>query len=160
MDNSLTIRSAIPEDSGILYRFICELAEYEKLSQSVIATDSDIHEALFGDKPCAEALLAFWENRPVGFALYFTTFSTFVGRPGLYLEDLYVQPDYRRQGIGKELLLHLARLAYNRQCGRMEWSVLNWNEPAIQFYKKLGAKPMDEWTVYRLTRDDLERLAV
>ncbi len=160
LHNSLTIRSAVPEDSDTLYRFICELAEYEKLSQSVIATAEDIREALFGEKPCAEALLAFWNDRPVGFALYFTTFSTFVGRPGLYLEDLYVQPDYRGKGIGKELLLHLARLAYQRQYGRMEWSVLDWNEPAIQFYKKLGAKPMDEWTVYRLTREDLERLAL
>jgi len=160
LHNSPTIRSAVPEDSDTLYRFICELAEYEKLSQSIIATAADIREALFGEKSCAEALLAFWDDRPVGFALYFTTFSTFVGRPGLYLEDLYVQPDYRGKGIGKELLLHLARLAYQRQYGRMEWSVLDWNKPAIQFYKKLGAKPMDEWTVYRLTRDDLERLAL
>lgn len=152
------IRAVAPSETTIVYRFIRELAEYEKLEHTITATEEDIHEALFGARPSAEAVLAFWDGTPVGFALYFTSFSTFVGRPGIYLEDIYVQPDYRGKGIGKAVLAYLAQLAKQRRYGRIEWSVLDWNEPAIQFYMNLGAVPMDEWTVFRLTGDSLERL--
>lgn len=156
--DSLLIRAAKPDDSPAIYRFIRELAEYEKLLHIVTATESDIQEALFGVRPCAEAILAYWEGNPVGFALYFTTFSTFAGQPGLYLEDVYIKPDYRGKGIGKAVMTYLARLAKERGYKRFEWSVLDWNEPAIRFYKNLGAVPMDEWTVYRLTGENLNRL--
>jgi len=153
------IRSAKPGDAPVIHAFIRELAEYEKLSQEVVSSEKDIHEALFGERPVAECLLAFFRDQPAGFALFFTTFSTFVGRPGLYLEDIYVRPERRGQGIGKALLIRLAGIARERRCGRMEWSVLDWNEPAIRFYKNLGARPMDEWTVYRLSGSSLEALA-
>ena len=157
-DQSVQIQTATEKDVPILYQFIRELAEYEHLTHAVSATEADLHEGLFGEKPCAEAILAYFENRPVGFALYFTTFSTFVGKSGLYLEDLYVQPEFRGKGIGKALLLRLVHLAQERGYGRMEWSVLNWNEPAIRFYQSMGAVPMNEWTVYRLTCETLAKL--
>ena len=153
------IRLVAPGDVPLVYAFIRELAEYERLSQQVTATEADIRNALFGERPVAEALLAYYKNEPVGFAVYFTSFSTFVGRPGIYLEDIYIKPDMRGKGFGRALLVYLARLARQRHCGRMEWSVLDWNEPAIKFYKNLGAQAMDEWTVYRLTGKALERLA-
>ncbi len=156
---SIEIRFAKPGDAPVIHRFIRELAEYEKLSQKVASSETDIHEALFGERPVAECLLAFHQDQPAGFALFFTTFSTFVGRPGLYLEDLYVNPAWRGLGIGKALLIRLAAIAHERHCGRLEWSVLNWNEPAIGFYKKLGAWPMNDWTVYRLCGHHLEFLA-
>jgi GNAT superfamily N-acetyltransferase len=125
----------------------------------VVATEGELAEVLFNNKPAAEVLLAFENNRAVGFALFFHNFSTWLGRPGLYLEDLFVRPDDRGKGYGHALLVHLAKVARDRHCGRMEWAVLDWNDPAIQFYKKLGAKPMDEWTVFRLTRDEISKLA-
>jgi GNAT superfamily N-acetyltransferase len=153
------IRPAGVEDVPLVLAFIKELAEYERLSHAVIATEDLLREELFGDDPVAEVVLAYHRGTPVGFALFFHSMSTFVGRRGLYLEDLFVKPQYRGRGIGKALLIHLARLAKERRCGRFEWAVLDWNEPAIGFYKKLGAVPMDDWTVYRLTGDALDRLA-
>jgi GNAT superfamily N-acetyltransferase len=135
------------------------LATYERAPDEVIATEQGLIEVLFGKKPAAEVLLGFESERPVGFALFFHNFSTWLGRPGLYLEDLFVRPEDRGKGYGRGLLIHLAKIARDRGCGRMEWAVLDWNEPAINFYRKLGAKPMHEWTVFRLTPDDIERLA-
>ncbi len=138
---------------------IRELAEYERLADQVTATESDLREALFGPAPSAEAVIAAVGGRPVGFALFFHNFSTFTGKRGLYLEDLYVRPEYRRRGIGRRLLRHLARLARERDCQRFEWAVLDWNEPAIRAYRRVGAAPMDDWTVYRVTGAALDRLA-
>lgn len=135
------------------------LAEYEKLSHMVTATEERLRETLFGAKPAAEVLLAYRERECAGFALFFTSYSTFLAKPGLYLEDLYVKPDLRRRGVGLALLKHLARIAIERACGRVEWQVLDWNQPSIQFYKMLGAVPLDEWTKYRLTGEALERLS-
>ncbi len=153
------IRPAAREDVPVIYSFVCELAEYEKLSHAVVAAESDMDEALFGENPVAECIVMEYEGRSVGFALFFRSFSTFVGRPGIYLEDLYVQPEMRGKGMGRAMLTHLAKLAVERGCGRLEWSVLNWNESAIGFYKSLGAVPMDEWTVFRMTGESLERFA-
>ena len=138
--------------------FIKELAEYEGLAHEVVADEISLKRSLFGERPVAEALIAEFETTPVGFALYFPTFSTFMGRPGLYLEDLYVRPNMRNKGVGTLLLHHVARLARERDCGRLEWSVLDWNEPAIRFYETLGARAMDDWTLYRLTDDNLSEL--
>jgi GNAT superfamily N-acetyltransferase len=138
---------------------ITALAEYERLAHEAVATEGDLREALFGARPYAEAVVASVDAEPVGFALWFHNYSTFVGRPGLYLEDLFVLPAWRGRGVGRALIVHLARIAVERRCGRMEWSVLDWNEPAIRFYKSLGARPMDEWTVFRVTGDALVRLA-
>lgn len=151
----LNIRAAERGDTALILELIRGLAEYEKLSHEVVATPELLEKWLFGERPVAEVLIAEWEGLPRGFALFFHNFSTFLGRPGFYLEDLYVQPEFRGRGIGKALLLRLARLAVERGYGRVEWSVLDWNQPAIQFYKSLGAKPMDEWTVFRLTGDGL-----
>lgn len=153
------VRSATEEDVPLLLRFIKELAEYERLSHEVTATEEDLRSSLFGEFRAAEALLAYLGDEPAGFALFFHNFSTFLGKPGLYMEDLYVSPDFRGTGVGKALLASLAKLAAERGCGRLEWWVLNWNEPAIEFYKSIGARPMDDWTVYRLTGDELEKLA-
>jgi GNAT superfamily N-acetyltransferase len=154
-----TIRTAHAEDSETIARLIRELADYERLLDHAKATGEDIRRSLFGARPFAEALIAEWDGGPVGFALYFPTFSTFRGQPGMYLEDLFVRPTHRGRGIGKALLASVARLAVDRGCGRLEWSVLNWNEPAIGFYRSLGARPMDEWTVYRVDEEALDRLA-
>jgi GNAT superfamily N-acetyltransferase len=143
----------------ILANLVRELAVYEQLEEHAKATPDDFRRNLFGPRPAAEAAIADVDGEPVGFALWFTTFSTFQGQPGIYLEDLFVRPRYRGLGIGKALLAMLARLAVDRGCGRLEWSVLNWNEPAIGFYRALGAKQMDEWTVYRLFDEPLQRLA-
>lgn len=151
----LNIRAAERGDTALILELIRGLAEYEKLSNEVVATPELLEKWLFGERPVAEVLIAEWSGLPCGFALFFHNFSTFLGRPGFYLEDLYVQPEFRGSGIGKGLLLHLARLAVERGYGRVEWSVLDWNMPAIQFYKSLGAKPMDEWTGFRLTGDGL-----
>ena len=151
----LTIRDAVRGDTALILELIHGLAAYEELSHEVVATPELLEKWLFGERPVAEVLIAEWEGAPCGFALFFHNFSTFLGLPGFYLEDLYVQPEFRGRGIGKGLLLRLARLAVERGYGRVEWSVLDWNEPAIRFYKSLGAKPMDEWTVFRLTGDDL-----
>ena len=142
-----------------LLRLIRALAEYERLADHVVATEDQLREALFGYAPSAEAVLAVTEGTGVGFALWFHSFSTFLGRRGLYLEDLFVLPEWRGRGVGRALLRHLAQTAVARGCGRMEWSVLNWNEPAIRFYRSIGARPMDEWTVYRLTGETLREVA-
>jgi GNAT superfamily N-acetyltransferase len=158
-DSPFTLRFGTAEDVPLILTFIEELATYEKLRDEVVATEERLRLALFGTRPYAEVILAFRDEVPAGFALFFHTFSTFLGRPGLYLEDLFVRPAHRRQGLGHLLLRTLATLAVERGCGRLEWAVLDWNEPAIRFYEALGATPMDEWTVYRLTGDALERLA-
>lgn len=154
-----TIRAARPGDEALLLELIRELAVYERLEQEVVADESLLAKALFGPEPSAHALIAEYGGEPVGFALYFFNFSTFLGRPGLYLEDLFVREPLRGHGIGKALLLHLADLAHQRGCGRMEWSVLDWNQPAIEFYRSLGSVPMEEWRVFRLDRRALENLA-
>ena len=159
MNLELLIRPSTSEDVPLILDFIRGIAEYEKLSQEVTATEADLRESLFGKRPAAECVLAFWDGKPAGFAVFFHNFSTFLGKAGLYLEDLFVKPEFRGKGIGKALLLHLACIAKERKCRRFEWAVLDWNTPAIEFYKKLGAKPMDEWTVYRLDRKGIERLA-
>ncbi len=150
------IREATPEDVPAICNLIRALAEYEKLSHEVVLQEEEVRQHLFGPKPFAEVLLYEEETQVVGFALYFHNYSTFLGKPGIYLEDLFVKPEFRGKGYGKALLLKLAQIAVERGCGRLEWSVLDWNEPAIQFYKKLGAVPMDEWTVFRLTGDALQ----
>ncbi len=156
---SATIRAATPTDAAAIASLIRELAVYEKLEDQARATPEMIRQNLFGPTRFAEAILAEVGGHPVGFALYFHTFSTFRGQPGIYLEDLFVRPEHRGQGIGKALLARLAAIAAERDCGRLEWAVLNWNEPAIGFYRGLGARPMDEWTVYRLDGDSLKTLA-
>ena len=153
------IRLATEEDVPLILRFIKELAEYEKLSHEVTVTEEDLRGSLFGEFRVAETLLAYLGDKPAGFALFFHNFSTFLGKPGIYLEDLYVSPECRGAGVGKSLLARLAKLAEERGCGRLEWWVLDWNEPAIDFYKSVGARPMDDWTVYRVTGDELEKLA-
>ena len=154
----MSVRPAEKRDVGVIMGFIKELAEYEGLAHEVVADEVSLERSLFGEHPVAEALIAEFETTPIGFALYFPTFSTFVGRPGLYLEDLYVRPNMRGKGVGTLLLQHVARLARGRGCGRLEWAVLNWNQPAIRFYEALGARAMDDWTVYRLTDDHLSKL--
>ena len=156
---SLQIREAITADVPLILEFIKALAEYERLSDLVEATEETVRETLFGPHPYAEVLLADWNGEPAGFALFFNHYSTFLSKPGLYLEDLFVKPEFRGHGIGKALLKRLARIAVDRKCGRFEWWVLDWNEPSIGFYKSLGAVPMDEWTVFRLTGEALEKLA-
>ena len=153
------IRPAHVEDVPIILELIRDLATYERAPEEVIATEEQLVDVLFGKRPAAQVLLAFEGNSPVGFALFFHNFSTWLGRPGLYLEDLFVKPEKRGKGYGRALLVELAKIAMERGCGRMEWAVLDWNEPAIKFYHALGAKPMDEWTVFRLTRDGIEKLA-
>ncbi len=153
------IKPATIEDVPLIFSFIKKLAEYEKLLHAVTATENGLREVLFGERRYAETVIAYYENQPVGFALFFHNFSTFLGKPGIYLEDLFVDPKFRGQGFGKALLAHLAKLAQERDCGRLEWAVLNWNKPSIDFYESLGAKPMNEWTVYRLTGEALEQLA-
>lgn len=156
---SLKIRNAETTDCSLILEFIKGLAEYEKLSHEVVATPELLRENLFGPQPKAEVLIAEWNDKPAGFALFFHNFSTFLGRPGIYLEDLFVLPELRGHGIGKGLLKRLAQLAVERGCGRLEWSVLDWNKPAIDFYVSIGASPMDEWTVYRLTGERLTGFA-
>jgi GNAT superfamily N-acetyltransferase len=153
------IRPARPDDLEAILQMIRELAEYEKLLSAVKATAENLSAALFGPKPVAEALVAEVEGSTDGFALFFSTFSTFVGKPGIYLEDLYVRPHRRGQGIGKAFFREIAKLAVARGCGRLEWVVLNWNEPALTFYRGLGAIPLSDWTVQRLTADALAKLA-
>jgi GNAT superfamily N-acetyltransferase len=157
--SALKIRAATEADVELLYRFIRKLAEYGDLSDEVSATVNDVRAALFGPEAVAEALLAYWGEQPAGFALYSYTFSSFLGKTGIYIEDLYVEQGYRNKGIGKALLIHLARLGRQLGCGRLEWAVLNWNERAMEFYQDLGAVPMDEWTTFRLTGEGLDRLA-
>src|SRR5213593_3605525 len=153
------IRPASVEDVPIILQLIRDLATYERAPHEVTATEEQLIDVLFGRRPVAEVLLAFEGKSPVGFAVFFHNFSTWLGRPGLYLEDLFVKPEKRGKGYGHALLVDLAKIARDRGCGRMEWAVLDLNDPAIQFYHKLGAKPMNEWTVFRLTRDGIARLA-
>ncbi len=153
------IRLAQREDVSTILSLIRELAEYERAPDEVIATEEQLRENLFGPHPAAEVLIGEEAGKPVGFALFFHNFSTWMGRRGLYLEDLFVRPSARGKGYGRSLLVRLAELAQERDCGRMEWAVLDWNKPAIQFYLKLGARPNEEWTTYRLTRDRIARLA-
>lgn len=154
-----TIKAATIDDVPVILSFIKKLADYEKLSHLVSATEEGLQAVLFGARPYAETLIAYHENQPVGFALFFHNFSTFLGKPGIYLEDLFVDVEQRGKGFGKALLAHLAKLAQERDCGRLEWSVLNWNTPSIKFYESLGAEPMNEWTVYRMTGEALQKLA-
>ena len=154
---NLEFRLATREDIPLIFYFIKELAAYEKLSDEVIATEELLNHWIFEEKK-AEVIIAEYEGVPAGFALYFYNFSTFVGRAGIYLEDLYVLPEYRRKGIGKAFFEELARIATKKGCGRLEWACLDWNQPSINFYLSLGAKPMSDWTVYRLTSDKLKDL--
>ena len=156
---ALRLRAATAADVPTILRLIRGLAEYERLLHECEATEAQLHATLFGERPQAEVVLAEWEGAPAGFALFFHNYSTFLARRGLYLEDLFVFPEFRGRGIGRALLVHLARLAVERRCGRLEWAVLDWNEPAIRFYRSLGAAPMDEWTVMRVTGDGLRALA-
>ncbi len=153
------IRPATEADLPVILELIKDLATYEREPDAVVATEAGLREVLFGAKPAAEVQLALEGAEAVGFAVYFFNFSTWLGRPGLYLEDLFVRPSDRGKGYGRALLERLAQIAHERGCGRMEWAVLDWNEPAIQFYKKLGAKPMHEWTVFRLTQEEIGELA-
>ena len=154
----MALRRAVRADAPEILRLIRALAEYEKLTHEVVANEAALAQALFGDKPAAEVLLAEEAGRAVGFALFFQNFSTFLGKPGIYLEDLFVEPAFRGQGIGKALLAAVARTAVERRCGRLEWSVLDWNTPAIDFYTALGAQPMSDWTLFRVTGEALRKL--
>lgn len=159
MSPNFSIQPATPDDVAVIVQLIRELAEYERAPNDAIATEEGLREVLFGDAPSAQVLLAREGETAVGFAVYFFNFSTWLGRPGLYLEDLFVRPELRGKGYGRALLERLAGIAHERGCGRMEWAVLDWNEPAIQFYRKLGAKPMEEWTVFRLEQEGIAALA-
>ena len=159
MGAEFKIRTARLADVPTILQLIRDLATYERAPNEVMATEEQLVDVLFGEKPAAEVLLAFENETPVGFAVFFHNFSTWLGRPGLYLEDLFVKPDKRGKGYGRALLVDLAKVARDRGCGRMEWAVLDWNEPAIEFYRSLGAKPMEEWTVFRLTREGIAKLA-
>ena len=155
----LALRPATVADVALVLAFIRDLAEYERLAHEVVATEPLLRETLFGERPGAEVVIAELDGGPVGFALFFHNFSTFLGRPGLYLEDLFVRPAARGHGVGRALLARLAAIAVARGCGRFEWAVLDWNEPAIGFYRRLGAVPLDDWTVQRVTGEALHRLA-
>lgn len=156
----LKIRPATTADISTLFQLICALAEYEKLSFAITGTPESLREHLFGERPYIEAILAEWEEQTVGFALFFHNYSTFLTKPGIYLEDLFVLPQYRRRGIGRKLLSYLAQLAVERDAGRLEWSVLDWNEGAIAFYKDLGAQIMEEWRICRMSGKAISQLAV
>lgn len=161
MDTNLDgfkLRFAEINDVSLILGFIRELAYYEKMSHNVVATEEILKESLF-ERKMAEVIIAEYENKPISYALFFYNFSTFLGRPGIYLEDLYVKPEMRGNGMGKIILSFLAKLAIDRKCGRLEWSCLDWNEPSIKFYKQLGATPMDDWTVYRVDDNALNKLA-
>jgi GNAT superfamily N-acetyltransferase len=159
MYSGLQIRPATEQDVAVILDLIRQLADYERLSDKVIANEQSIRDTLFGERPGAEVLLASLDGEIAGFAVFFTNYSTFLAKPGLYLEDLFVKPHARGKGIGKALLARLAKIAIARECGRVEWSVLNWNEPSIRFYEALGAVPLTDWTTYRLTGESLAKLA-
>jgi GNAT superfamily N-acetyltransferase len=158
-DTVVQIRPAKEGDAPLVFNFIRKLAEYGDIAGEATVTEAEVRSALFGPRPVAEAILAYAGSEPAGFAVYSFTFSSFMGKPGIYVEDLFVENQFRGKGIGKALLVTLARLGRERGCGRLEWSVLNWNEQAMEFYQDLGAVPMDEWTTFRLTGDALDRLA-
>lgn len=153
------IKGAGREEVPLVLEFIKRLADYEKLTHEVVATEARLEKHLFGEEKVAEVIIGYYREIPVGFALYFYNFSTFLGRPGIYLEDLFVLEEYRGKGFGKAMLGYLAKLAVEKECGRLEWAVLDWNEPSIEFYKSLGAKLLNEWIVHRVSGDDLVRLA-
>ncbi len=153
------IEPATDKDVPLILQMITGLAEYEKLSHQVVATEESLRDTLFGPHPAAEVVIGYAGDQPVGFALFFHNYSTFLGQKGLYLEDLFVVPEWRGKGLGRQLLAHLARIAIERNCGRMEWSVLDWNEPALRVYRGIGATPLDDWTICRLTGDALRELA-
>jgi len=155
----LTLRFAAIDDVPVILELIKELADYEELSHEVIATEEKLKESLFGEHPVAEVIIADYFTKPVGFSLFFHNFSTFLGQPGIYIEDIYIKPEHRSMGIGRTILVYLAQLAMERGCGRIEWSVLDWNINALNFYKELGAKAMDGWTVFRLTGKTLSSLS-
>ena len=159
MTDVITVRPAREDEVPLVLQFVRELAEYEHLLHEVVATEARLRSDLFGPRPYAEVVFACLDDEPVGFALFFHNYSTFVGKAGIYLEDLFVRPAVRGRGVGQALLRWLAAEAVRRDCGRLEWSVLDWNEPAIRFYKSLGAKPMDEWTIFRLAGDALKSVA-
>jgi GNAT superfamily N-acetyltransferase len=159
MNANISIGPAQPEDVPLILELIHELAEYEKEADAAQASELQLRQALFGQKPAAEAVIARLEGQPAGWALWFQSFSTWTGKPGLWLEDLYVRPAYRRLGVGRTLLVHLARVCLERGYGRLEWSVLDWNAPALDFYRELGAEPMADWTVQRLSGEALTKLA-
>ncbi len=159
MEEQVLIRAAVPADVPGLLRLIQGLAEYEKLAHMAVGTEPQLHAALFGPRPAAEALIAQDGGASVGFALFFTTFSTFLCRPGIYLEDVFVEPEHRGLGIGKAILRHLAALCVERGCGRFEWRVLDWNEPSIRFYESLGGKVLPEWELVRMTEPEFTALA-
>ena len=156
----LRIERATDRDVPLILQMIKDLAEYEKMSSDVTATEAGLRASLFGARPAAEVVIAYAGETPAGFALYFSNYSTFLGKPGLYLEDLFVRPEWRGHGYGLALMKHLARIAVERGCGRFEWSVLDWNEPAIGFYRNLGATLMDGWSIVRVTGDALQKLAL
>jgi len=159
MSEAITIRPAVEADVAVILQFIRDLAKYEHLEHEVVANEGLLREGLFGSRPYAEVVLASLNGEPVGFALFFHNFSTFLGRPGIYLEDLYVRPEARGHGVGRQVLTWLAATAVSRGCGRLEWAVLDWNEPSIRFYRNLGAVPLDDWTTYRVTGPALNQLA-
>lgn len=158
-ERNFEIRDADVAEIPIIMQLIRDLATYERAPNDVIATEEDLREVLFGAEPAAKVVIGFEDTAPVGFAVYFFNFSTWLGRPGLYLEDLFVKPEMRGRGYGRALLVHLAKIARDHNCGRMEWAVLTWNDPAIEFYKKLGAMPLDSWRIFRLTKDEIGKLA-
>ncbi len=158
-DGSLAIRPARPGEASLVFQFVRELAEYEKLEHEVQATEAMIDAALFGEQPRVFCDIAEWDGEPVGFAVWFLNFSTFSGRPGIYLEDIFVRPAFRGRGVGKALMVHLARKCVENGWARLQWSVLDWNTPSIEFYKSLGGVLLDEWTVVRVSGDALTRLA-
>ncbi len=159
MSEKFIIKPATINDVPLILKMIKELAEYEKMLHEVVATEEILRETLFGEHSNAEVIVGYYEVQPVAFALFFHNFSTFLGRPGIYLEDLYVNPEMRGKGFGKQMLSYLAKLAKEKKCGRLEWWVLDWNKSAINFYKSIGAKPMDEWTVFRVDGEVLDGLA-
>ena len=156
--DAFRIRQAVPADVKLILQFIQKLGAYEKLSHEVVATEAKLHKTLF-EQRMAEVIIGEYQSAPVGFALFFHNYSTFLGQAGIYLEDLFVDPEMRGKGFGKKLLAHLAKLAVERDCGRLEWSCLDWNVPSICFYKKLGAKPLEDWTIFRATGDTLREMA-
>jgi GNAT superfamily N-acetyltransferase len=158
-ERNFEIRDADVADIPTIMQLIRDLATYERAPNDVIATEQDLREVLFEAEPAAKVVIGFEDTAPVGFAVYFFNFSTWLGRPGLYLEDLFVKPQMRGRGYGRALLVHLAKIARDHNCGRMEWAVLTWNDPAIEFYKKLGAMPLDSWRIFRLTKDEIGKLA-
>ncbi|HEY7216865.1 MAG TPA: GNAT family N-acetyltransferase [Candidatus Binatia bacterium] len=153
------IQAATKADVPVIFSFIQKLADYERLSHEVTATEKSLTETLFGRRRTAEVAIGYFKRKPVGFVLFFHNYSTFLGQPGIYIEDLFVDEEFRRRGFGSALLRYVATLATDRSCGRLEWSVLDWNEPAVNFYKKIGAVPMSEWTVFRVTGEKLAKLA-